>query len=177
MFCSGSEAAQIEHFRPKAVFPFETFSWENLLWVCSICNQSKGNRFPPDTESGERIVDPTSENVWDFFFIDEYGNLTPRWRTDLDGLDPRAEMTRIILDLDRDALQQSRQSRLRDLTGKVQDVLTMLANGSLTTEDARQRFEVWVKQPFQPDVADYFLRGPGRNEEPFSKLLAQGIGA
>ena len=36
MFCSGSEAAQIEHFRPKALFPLEAMKWENFLWACGI---------------------------------------------------------------------------------------------------------------------------------------------
>jgi uncharacterized protein (TIGR02646 family) len=108
MFCSGSESSQIEHFRPKAVFPELAMTWQNFLWACGICNLFKGDQFPPDTQPGALLIDPIEENVWDFFFIDEFGNLTPRWRNDLDHHDPRAESTREILGLDRQALQEAR---------------------------------------------------------------------
>lgn len=176
MLCSGSECSQVEHFRPKAVFPLEAMDWENFLWVCGICNQNKGDRFPPDTEPGERIINPVTENVWEFFFIDEFGNLTPRWRLDLENIDPRADITIRVIGLDRDALQQTRQARLHDLREKAQDALRLLANGELTVDDLRQRLNDWRSQPFQPDVADYFLHGPGSTEAPFSELLARANG-
>jgi uncharacterized protein (TIGR02646 family) len=171
MFCSGSECSQVEHFRPKAVFPLQAMEWENLLWVCGICNQIKGDRFPPDTEAGEQIINPMTENVWEFFFVDEFGNLTERWSPELGRPHPRAHATVRILGLDRDALQQTRQFRLEDLKQKTQDALTLLRRGEIDIDLLRQRVDAWMLQPFQPDVADYFLRGPGRAEEPFSKLF------
>jgi hypothetical protein len=171
MFCSGSECSQVEHFRPKAVFPLQAMEWANLLWVCGICNQIKGDRFPPQTEPGEQIINPVTENVWEFFFVDEFGNLTEQWCPDLGCPNPRARNTVRILGLDRDALQQTRQSRLEDLKQKIQDALTLLARGEIDIAALRQRVDAWVLQPFQPDVADYFLRGPGRAEEPFSVLF------
>ena len=173
MFCSGSESSQVEHFRPKAVFPLRAMAWENFFWTCGICNQSKGDRFPPDTEPGEMLIDPTTENVWEFFFVDEFGNLAERWRRDLNDIDPRARVTVRIFALDRDALQQSRQLRLQDLKEKVRDALILLANGLITVADLRRRIGQWQVQPFQPDVADYFLQGPGRDEQPFLELLAR----
>ena len=173
MFCSGSECSQVEHFRPKAVFPLMTMRWENLFWTCGICNLSKGDRFPPDTEEGETLIDPTTENVWDFFFVDEFGNLTERWRPELNDIDPRAHVTVRVFSLDRDALQQSRQARLQDLKEKARDALILLANGALTVADLRRRIDEWKLQPFQPDVADYFLQGPGKGEPPFLELLAK----
>ena len=121
MFCSGSESSQIEHFRPKAVFPELAMTWQNFLWACGICNLFKRDQFPPDTQPGVPLINPIEENVWDFFFIDEFGNLTPRWRNDLIDLDPRAESTREILGLDRQALQEARQLRLLDLKQHVED--------------------------------------------------------
>jgi len=35
MFCSGSEASDVEHFRPKAIFPEVAMTWENTLWSCT----------------------------------------------------------------------------------------------------------------------------------------------
>ncbi len=35
----------IEHYRPKSKYPWLAYSWDNLLWCCSKCNQSKGNKF------------------------------------------------------------------------------------------------------------------------------------
>lgn len=173
MFCGGSEASQVEHFRPKAVFPQESMKWENFLWVCSICNQSKSNRFPPETEVGAQIINPVDEDVWTFCFIDEFGNLSARWRADLDDLDPRAAKTIEILALDRDALQEPRQHRLDDLKKRVSDSLELFRQGHLDQAGLHARYEEWCKQPFQPDVADYFFGGPGRAELPFAKFCAR----
>lgn len=171
MCCSGSESSQIEHFRPKAVFPRLAMTWENFLWACGSCNRFKGDRFPLDTQSGALLINPIEENVWDFFFIDEFGNLTPRWRNDLNDLDPRAESTQKILGLDRQALQETRQSRLLDLKRRVEDSMKLFQRGDLTREQLRERHSEWLKQPFQPDVADYFLNGPGCSESPFKEYF------
>lgn len=172
MFCSGSESSQVEHFRPKAVFPLDAMKWENYLWACGICNQSKSDRFPPETEPGGDIINPVNEDVWLFFFVDEYGNLSAIWRPELDDIDPRAAKTIEVLALDRDALQESRQLRLRDLKKRVKDSLDLFRHGNLAQEDLRSRCEEWRMQPFQPDVASYFLDGPGREDAPFAEFCA-----
>jgi len=80
----------VEHYRPKSVFPKLALVWENLLWACPNCNRFKGDRFPPDTEPGERILNPAEDNVWDHFFIDQFGTLTPVWRPHQKRFDARA---------------------------------------------------------------------------------------
>lgn len=172
MYCSGSEASQVEHYRPKSIFPELAMTWENYLWSCGLCNQFKGNRFPPRTEPGAQIVNPMEEDVWSFFFLDEFGNLCARWRTDIDDTDPRAEKTIAVLSLDRDALQETRQIRIDELRQKVRDAVSLFRNNHLSHEDLKARKEAWLKEPFQPDVADYFLAGPGGQEKPFSDFLA-----
>jgi hypothetical protein len=32
MLCDGNEATEVEHYRPKSVFPDRALQWENLLW-------------------------------------------------------------------------------------------------------------------------------------------------
>ncbi|MBF0178776.1 MAG: hypothetical protein HQM03_01985 [Magnetococcales bacterium] len=123
MWCSGNESSQIEHFRPKAVFPQFAMTWENFLWSCGICNHAKGDRFPPDTEPGAPLIDPTLEDPWRFFYIDDFGCLCPVWNPDHDALDPRAANTIRILALDRDALQQTRQDRLNALKQEIEDTM------------------------------------------------------
>ena len=173
MFCSGSESSHVEHFRPKAAFPLEAMKWKNFLWACSICNQSKSDRFPPDTEPGEPIINPVDEDAWSFFFIDEFGNLAARWHPDLNDIDARAANTIEILALDRDALQETRQQRLYDLRERVRDSLELFRQRRLGRDDLRARCEEWRRQAFQPDVASYFLDGPGRQEEPFAEFCAR----
>lgn len=168
MFCSGSESSQVEHFRPKRDFPLRAMEWQNFLWVCGICNLNKGDRFPQVPQ----VIDPLSESVWEFCFIDEYGNLSALWRVDTNDVDARGDITIKTIGLDRDALQQARQSRLEDLKRQINDTLILLNAGTLNVGDLQYRLANWISQPFQPDVADYFLKGPGKSEQPFATFLA-----
>jgi len=52
---------EIEHFYPKSAYPDKTFTWENLLLSCSICNNTnhKGVKFPLDDRDNPLLIDPT----------------------------------------------------------------------------------------------------------------------
>jgi uncharacterized protein (TIGR02646 family) len=169
MYCSGSESAQVEHYRPKAIHPEHTFAWENLIWSCGICNQIKSNRFNENV----RPINPVDDNVWSHFFIDQFGNLSPRWNPDENALDSRAVESIKLHGLDRQALQESRYERLIDLRSQVRRTLNMLESGGIGPDEIQETVLNWIKQPFQSDVADYFLSGPGRidPEEPFKSLI------
>jgi uncharacterized protein (TIGR02646 family) len=45
MYCEDNGATDVEHFRPKAVYPGLVYAWTNYLYACTPCNRSKGNRF------------------------------------------------------------------------------------------------------------------------------------
>lgn len=169
MFCSGSEAGQVEHFRPKATYPNSALQWMNMLWVCGICNLAKRGRF---NESSPPI-NPVDETVWDYLFIDEFGALSPRWNDVTNDLDPRAVVTIELLRLDRQALQESRHARLKDLRERALDTIALFSLGELSAGDIQDRLIEWYTQSFQPDVADYFFSGPGAQitTEPFRRLL------
>ena len=47
----------IEHRKPMSKFPQDTFNWNNLHWVCDMCNNSKGSKWDRDNP----ILDPTVE--------------------------------------------------------------------------------------------------------------------
>ena len=176
MFCDANESTDVEHYRPKRVFPQLALVWENLLWACTNCNRFKLDRFPPDTEPGARLLNPVEDNVWEHFFIDQFGTLTPAWRPHLSAFEPRAVSTREILRLDRQTLhrqtlQERRLLRLRGLKRAAEDTVARYRSNQLTLDEVKQRIEHWKVEPFQADVADYFLNGPGRTEEPFAALL------
>ena len=158
--------------RPKAVFPKLALAWENLLWGCANCNRRKGNQFPPDTRPGARLINPVEENVWDFFIIDRFGNFMPQWRPDKNTLDERAAATRDLLQLNRETLQARRMSRLNDLRHLVNMTLKQFRAGEIQIAEVHERSKEWRSSPTQPDVADFFINGPGSVEKPFSDLLS-----
>jgi uncharacterized protein (TIGR02646 family) len=169
MACSSSESSQVEHYRPKATYPERAFEWSNFLWLCGMCNQIKGDRF----EEPNPPINPIDDDVWNFFFIDEFGNLTARWNIALDDYEPRAVRTIELHSLDRQALQECREARLADLRAKVTDAVEKFQNGALTREEIELLALSWFQEPFQPDIADYFFLGPGRTNpnEPFKTFL------
>jgi hypothetical protein len=45
MYCEDSAADEVEHHRPKNLYPEQVFVWENYLYACGPCNGPKKNRF------------------------------------------------------------------------------------------------------------------------------------
>jgi hypothetical protein len=58
MYCEDSLADEIEHIRPKSLYPDEVFSWPNYVRSCSPCNRAKSNTFAIFDAHGE-FVDVT----------------------------------------------------------------------------------------------------------------------
>ena len=168
MTCSGGEAAQVEHYRPKSTYPLHAFVWENLLWICSVCNLAKGDKFDEQC----RPVDPTCEDVWEYFFIDEFGNFCAVWSDRTNSLDARAVETIKLYELDRQALQETRLARLNELKRFLVDSATLKQKGQLSEEDLQQRALEFHANPLQPDVVDYFLNGPGSTEQGVAQFFA-----
>jgi hypothetical protein len=173
MYCSANEPSQVEHYRPISTFPALAFVYTNYLWTCDICNRRyKGTRFPPDTEPGSRLLNPIDDNVWDFFFIDEtLGLLVPKVDPATNDLHERALSTRDIVGLNREQLQVRRNDRFNALRERAIQLVQELTAGEADADGARARVKIWIEEPFQADVADYFLRGPGRSKEPFRALF------
>lgn len=177
MYCSSNEPSQIEHYRPLSFFPERTFEYENYLWTCDICNRShKGERFPPDTEPGAQILNPLDDNVWDHFFIDEeFGRLIARLDLATSAPSDRALSTCAIVGIDRENVQIRRSRRFARLRKDAQRILEDFRAGKCRQSDLAAEITSWRSEPYQVDVADYFLNGPGRLYEPFkSVLLASG---
>lgn len=58
-YCEDSMADEVEHIKPKDLYPEETFLWENYLYACGPCNGPKNNRFAVFSEATGEVVDVT----------------------------------------------------------------------------------------------------------------------
>lgn len=54
-WCEDSAGTDIEHIRPKSLYPERTFRWENYLLACAGCNRTKGSQFA--VLAGDSVVD------------------------------------------------------------------------------------------------------------------------
>ncbi len=91
MYCEDSVADEVEHFRPKDLYPDVVFAWRNYLYACGPCNGGKNNRFSvveagtgelvdvtrrrgarvtPPREGAAALIDPRRENPLDFIILD-----------------------------------------------------------------------------------------------------------
>lgn len=85
MYCMDNLATDIDHFKPKALFPLLTFEWENHLLACSHCNSNeKRDAYPVDDDQRCLLVNPAVEDPADHLRLDlsvgEYeGRTTKGW--------------------------------------------------------------------------------------------------
>lgn len=89
MFCEDNGAYQIEHFRPKSLYPGLVYAWANYLFACGQCNAPKSNRFAifsaggavleivrtdnePESEPSV-LLDPRQDEPMDYLWLDLSG--------------------------------------------------------------------------------------------------------
>jgi uncharacterized protein (TIGR02646 family) len=144
-YCEDSLAAEIDHVRPKSLYPGSVFVWSNFLWVCPRCNKLKSDRFgiikgeqiervprgsrahPPDGDPA--LIDPRKEDPLDFLWLDlDTFALAP-----LHGLPglafERAEFTWRTLKLNEDALVCQRHNAYYILRTRSSRILRLVSAG------------------------------------------------
>jgi uncharacterized protein (TIGR02646 family) len=125
--------AHIEHYRPKSIYFWLAFSWDNLLLCCDRCNTTKSNKFEIE---GEKIVYQgetlaiTHSKIKDYDLIEKPLLLNPEQETEaslaehftfdlatgkIKSLSKRMEKTIEICDLNREDLLENRMQLLIDL--------------------------------------------------------------
>lgn len=61
VYCeSKNRQLSVEHYRPKSVYYWLAYSWDNLLYSCPICNSRKSNKFPIKKEKTQYNKDDIS---------------------------------------------------------------------------------------------------------------------
>ncbi|MCE2425464.1 MAG: hypothetical protein J4F45_10250 [Pseudomonadales bacterium] len=133
-WCEDSEAGEIDHIRPKGLFPEHTFVWDNFLGACGVCNNRKGSRFailgpnglvditrqrdepvikPPSGPSA--LIDPRVEDPLILLELEARNtfHLQPRYGLSQRGRD-RATYTAGLLFLNREALVLARRRVFAD---------------------------------------------------------------
>ena len=151
MYCEDSCADEVEHFKPKDLYPEVCFVWENYLYSCGRCNGPKNNKFavfasgnplPIEVARGRNapivppfpgntvLINPRVENPLDFLEIDlATGVISARGRKNSRNF-RRAEYTIHLLRLnDRPELLQARQSAYRSYLARLEQYVQRKSAG------------------------------------------------
>jgi len=161
MYCEDSVADEVEHVRPKDLYPEAVFVWENYLYACGPCNGGKRSQFlvlvPPanviDVTRPPRgpvippaagtpvFIDPRAEDGLMFMQLDLAGTfrfipLADPGTTDF----VRAEHTIRILKLnDRDYLIEARREAFGSYAARLDQYATALQSGASSQRLSRLR--------------------------------------
>jgi len=131
-YCEDSVADEVEHIRPKDLYPEQVFVWENYCYACGRCNGPKSNHFAvfptavgaavnvtrprngpvtPPVAGEPALIDPRIENPMDLLFVDLAGTFQYLPNVDLVSRDQqKAEYTIELLRLNRDILIRGRRT-------------------------------------------------------------------
>lgn len=173
MFCEDSRGTDVEHFRPKSLYPQHAFRWPNFLWICTGCNRSKGNRFPCDSSGLPLLIDPTTEKPWDFLFFDsDTGLITARWQAETGAESPKGRaMVEVLSTLQHQAVTEGRRRTSARLRRCIVTFLSQRRSDDeeLSEESFRDLLES-VDDTTDYGIAAWFFLKDGRAEEPFRTL-------
>ena len=153
-YCEDSAESEIDHFRPKALYPDRVFVWENYLPSCAPCNRKKGRRFAVLKDGdlvcvGRRrggpverpvagppaLIDPRVEEPMRILTLDLLGTFRFLPREDVSREDEiRANYTITVLQLNRDVLTESRRRAYDDYRARLYEYHVHRADGSTESE-------------------------------------------
>ena len=128
-YCEDSVGDEVEHIKPKDLYPQQVFVWENYLLACGQCNRGKNNRFSVISRGhlidvtrrrsdpirrpragAPALINPRDEDPLEFFDLEITETFFFLPRMDLSGIDEqRAHYTIDTLKLNRDVLLAARR--------------------------------------------------------------------
>ena len=131
------EQFDVEHFRPKSIYYWLAFSWDNLLFACSTCNTHKLNHFETlqnkatyqtqdldnihelaekyNTQENCQFIHPELEDAEPYLIFEKNGKISSNHR--------KVKYTLTTCKLDRRELNDERKRIWDDLVKKVNDRL------------------------------------------------------
>jgi len=155
VYCEDNEADEIEHMRPKDLYPEEAFAWSNYVYACGRCNGHKSNHFavfdadgiehdltPPRPAPtprtppipGEHLfIDPRAEDPFVLLVVDLATGITVPEPSQLGRPKRRASYTRDLVDLNRDTLLKARREAYGNYRGRLIEYADNKESGAAQT--------------------------------------------
>lgn len=112
---AGGAWGDVEHYRPKSLFPTLAYEWDNYFYSCTICNNTKSDKWPA---AGSYVRPDTGDPSVRFVF-DKDGGIE-----EVPG-DEEAKITITDLGLDRQGLAEGREILIRGALASVRATLEM----------------------------------------------------
>ncbi len=167
MYCLDSHGTDVEHFRPKALYPKHLYAWPNLLLCCTECGRFKGNKFPMQDKQA-LLLNPTREDPWKHLDFDPAtGNMCARFDASRNDWSVKGLKTIEVLQLDRrEALSAVYLRTLKRLSVVVQ---TALDTGELEA----QKLMAALKEKDDHGLLGWCLSDRAQTTAPFSHLYLQ----
>ncbi len=122
---AGGAWGDVEHFRPKSLFPNLAYDWDNYFYSCTICNNKKLDSWPA---TGSYVRPDEGDPSVRFVFSEDGGI------EEAPG-DEEARITIRDFGLDRTGLSEGREILIRGALESVQGTLSM---HGLTVDQKRQ---------------------------------------
>lgn len=116
-YCEGeyieTSYPQIDHFKPKHLYPELTFDYNNMNLSCEKCNQRKSDRFD------ENLIDPSKDEPDDHIKFEKWEAI---------GLDERGKISIDIYDLNNEKKIYKRTKNYLELKARIDMIYYTLIN-------------------------------------------------
>ena len=162
VYCEDSVADEVEHMKPKDLYPEDVFRWPNYVYACGPCNRHKNNNFAiiaedrvedvtrargapitPPTLGEPAIINPRSEDPLDLMTIDLLGTFFVLPREGLDTIQAdRAHFTIETLGLNRDLLLSARKNAFGGYRARLLEYRDKRDAGATVAELGRLRSDL-----------------------------------
>jgi uncharacterized protein (TIGR02646 family) len=180
-YCEDSCADEVEHFKPKEIYPELTFVWENYLYACGACNRRKTDKFVVFSQHTGLLIDVSRQRgspilppeLGDPVLINPRRENPLRWMElelrqtymflpagDLSQHEyERARFTIELLDLNRDVLLEARENAYSSYRARLQEYIDQRDTHQPTDQriHAIKRMEhpsVWFEMKRQANLLD-----------------------
>ena len=159
-YCEGkfedNSYAQIDHFKPKSLFPELCFDYNNMNYSCEKCNKFKSSKFD------EKLINPTEDNPEEHLKFD---------RVYLVPLDERGAKTLEILGINNEDRLENKKKRYEDIRLKIEAVTNFLEY----SYDNRDKINNLLKLMIEQNIED-LENAVNSNYNPYTTMIKHNFG-